>query len=89
MRIFYDVDTQNDFMNSSGALYVPGAEEIKENLRELAGYAVNKGMPVIASVDRHFGTEKYAKREADKMFEKDISDQMDIDNEDPFIPRYE
>ena len=33
--IFYDVDTQNDFMKEDGALYVPGAESIKENLEKL------------------------------------------------------
>ena len=27
--ILYDVDTQKDFMNSDGALYVPGAEKLK------------------------------------------------------------
>jgi heterodisulfide reductase subunit A-like polyferredoxin len=36
-----------------------------------------------------FDSKKYAREEANKMFGKDISDQMDIDNEDPFIPRYD
>ena len=39
MKIHYDVDTQNDFMNPSGALYVPDAESIKPNLKKLTDHA--------------------------------------------------
>jgi nicotinamidase/pyrazinamidase len=63
MRIFYDVDTQNDFMNNNGALYVPGTEEIKPNLSKLTKYAIANHVPVLGSVDRHFGTEEYRERE--------------------------
>lgn len=59
MRIFYDVDTQNDFMNSDGALPVPGAEEIKPNLERLTQYARAEGIPIRKSRDRHFGTLAY------------------------------
>lgn len=55
--IFYDVDTQNDFMNKNGALYVPGAEDIKDNLQKLTQYAVDNKINIIASADRHFGNE--------------------------------
>jgi nicotinamidase/pyrazinamidase len=65
MRIFYDIDTQNDFMNSDGALYVPGAELIKPNLRLLTEYAKQKSIPVLGSVDVHFGTPEYKKREGE------------------------
>lgn len=65
LRIFWDVDTENDFMNKDGALYVPEAEKIKENLSSLTDYALNKLIPVIGSVDRHFGTEEYKQREAE------------------------
>jgi len=72
-RIFYDVDTQNDFMNRDGALYVPGAELIKPNLRDLTKYARNPGrydsvmdaIPIVGSVDRHFGTKSYNGREGE------------------------
>lgn len=63
--IFYDVDTQNDFMNQKGALYVPEAEEIKGALAELTQYACEKGIPIFGSVDRHFGTEEYKEREGE------------------------
>lgn len=63
--IFYDVDTQNDFMNSKGALYVPDAESIKPNLEDLTKYACEKGIPIFGSVDRHFGTPEYKEREGE------------------------
>jgi len=65
MRIFYDVDTQIDFMNRDGALYVPDAELIKPNLSTLTKYATEKNIPMVGSMDRHFGTEKYKHREAE------------------------
>jgi nicotinamidase/pyrazinamidase len=57
MKIFYDVDTQNDFMNKDGALYVPDAELIKPNLKLLSEYAAKNKIQVIASIDNHYGTE--------------------------------
>ena len=59
MRIFYDIETQNDFMNEDGTLYVPGAEEIKPNLKILTEYARGNGIQILGSVDRHFGTEEW------------------------------
>jgi len=53
MRIFYEVDIQNDFMNKNGALYVPGAELIKPNIKILTNYAREKNIPVWGSVDSH------------------------------------
>ncbi len=65
MRVFYDVDTQNDFMNKEGALYVPGAEGIKPNLEKLTKYARENRIAVVGSVDKHFGTEEYKSRESE------------------------
>ncbi|MGD2174447.1 MAG: isochorismatase family cysteine hydrolase [Candidatus Brocadiaceae bacterium] len=50
---FWDVDTQHDFMDEDGKLAVPGAEQIVPNLRELTRYAVEHGIPIIASADAH------------------------------------
>ncbi len=61
--IFFDVDTQNDFMNQDGALYVPGAELLKPKLKQLTDFAKLKNIPVLGDVDRHFGTEEYKNRE--------------------------
>jgi nicotinamidase/pyrazinamidase len=51
---FYDVDTQKDFMDKNGALYVPNAEEIKPRLAELSKYAMQNSYQIMGSVDRHF-----------------------------------
>ena len=64
-RIFYDVDTQKDFMDKTGALYVPDAELIKPNLERLTVYAIRNNIPIAGSVDKHFGTLEYKHREAE------------------------
>lgn len=58
-KIFYDVDTQKDFLNKDGALYVPDSESIKPNLKLLNDHAADNEIVVLSSVDRHFGTEKW------------------------------
>ncbi len=63
--IFFDVDTQNDFMNSGGRLYVPDAESIKPNLEQLTKFACENGIPIFGSVDKHFGTPEYKDREGE------------------------
>lgn len=50
---FFDVDTQRDFMESSGALYVPGAESIKSNIERLLRYAGAHNITVISSRCAH------------------------------------
>lgn len=65
MRIFYDVDTQKDFMNSDGALYVPDAESIKPNLGLLTEFARKNKIPILGSIDRHYGTDEYREREGE------------------------
>ena len=51
--VFVDVDTQFDFMDPKGSLYVPGANEIVPNLERLIEYAEKNDIPVVASVDAH------------------------------------
>ena len=51
--IFWDVDTQNDFMNPDGKLYVYGAEKIKENLEKLTQFARIQNIRILGSVDYH------------------------------------
>ncbi len=51
--IFWDVDTQHDFMDADGKLYVPDAESIKLNLERLTRYARERGIRVVASADDH------------------------------------
>jgi nicotinamidase/pyrazinamidase len=51
--IFWDVDTQYDFMRADGRLYVPDAESIIPNVRRLTEYAHRQGVRVVASADDH------------------------------------
>ena len=51
--IFWDVDTQVDFIDPQGKLYVPGAEKIRGNLKRLTNFARAQHIPVIASADAH------------------------------------
>ena len=52
-RVFWDVDTQMDFMLPDGKLYVPGAETIADNLRRLTDFAHANGIRIVASSDNH------------------------------------
>lgn len=51
--VFFDVDTQVDFMRPTGRLYVPGAEQIVPNLQRLMNWAREHEVPVISSADAH------------------------------------
>ena len=52
-RVFWDVDTQVDFMLPEGKLYVPGAETIAPNLARLTDHARSSGIRIVASSDNH------------------------------------
>jgi nicotinamidase/pyrazinamidase len=52
-KIFWDVDTQVDFMRASGRLYVPDSEAIIPALAQLTEYAHRKGIRIIATADDH------------------------------------
>jgi nicotinamidase/pyrazinamidase len=51
--VFFDVDTQIDFMFPSGSLYAPGAEKILDAVSTLNRYAAKHGIPVISTMDAH------------------------------------
>lgn len=51
--IFWDVDTQYDFMRADGKLYVTGSEEIIPVLGRLTEYAHRNGIRILASADDH------------------------------------
>ena len=51
--VFFDVDTQIDFLYPAGALYVPGAEQIVERIAALNRFAGAHGIPVISTMDAH------------------------------------
>jgi len=51
--VFFDIDTQIDFVFPAGALYAAGAETILPHVAKLNHYAAQRGIPVISSVDAH------------------------------------
>ncbi len=51
--IFVDIDTQRDFLDPDGALYVPGSKDIRANLERLTRSAIAWGIPIVATACAH------------------------------------
>jgi nicotinamidase/pyrazinamidase len=51
--VFFDIDTQLDFLYPAGALYVPGAERIVPAIARLNRHAAQRGIPVVSTADAH------------------------------------
>ncbi|MCE2433158.1 MAG: cysteine hydrolase [Candidatus Latescibacteria bacterium] len=51
--IFWDVDTQYDFIMPDGKLYVTASEKRLPNLKKLTDHARQRGIPIFGSVDNH------------------------------------
>ena len=51
--IFFDIDTQYDFIMPDGNLHVPGAEKLLPNFEKLMQIARQYHIPIVASVDAH------------------------------------
>jgi nicotinamidase/pyrazinamidase len=51
--VFFDVDTQLDFVYPAGALAVPGAEAIINNLIALTRFAAAKHIQIVSTMDAH------------------------------------
>jgi len=51
--LFFDIDSQLDFLYPAGALYVPGAEHVVPNIARLNRYAAAHAIPVISTTDAH------------------------------------
>ncbi|MFH1370231.1 MAG: isochorismatase family protein [Planctomycetota bacterium] len=69
--LFWDVDTQYDFMRPEGRLYVPGAEGIIDKVSDARRFALAHGYSIIASTDWH------------KEGNKEISDKPDFESTFP------
>ena len=52
-RTFLDIDTQRDFLDPGGSLFLPGSESIRPNLAQLTRYARDHAIPVIATACAH------------------------------------
>lgn len=51
--VYFDVDTQIDFLFPAGALYVPGAEKILDAIARLNRHAAEKNALVVSTMDAH------------------------------------
>ena len=51
--VFFDVDTQIDFLFPAGALYAPGAERVVGTISRLNQFAGAHGSTVISTADAH------------------------------------
>jgi len=51
--IFWDVDTQFDFMQPQGRLHIPGAENIIDKISDVRKFALENDFSIIASADWH------------------------------------
>src|SRR5262249_34027907 len=51
--VFVDIDTQRDFLEESGALYVPSSLSILPNLARLSRLAERRRIPVVATACCH------------------------------------
>ncbi len=51
--VFFDIDTQLDFLYPAGALYVPGAQHLVPLIAQLNHYAQAQRIALISTVDAH------------------------------------
>jgi nicotinamidase/pyrazinamidase len=51
--VFVDVDTQRDFLDPDGALYIGGSGAIRPNLGRLTRFARERGIPILATACAH------------------------------------
>lgn len=63
--LFWDVDTQYDFMMPEGNLYVEGAQEIIPVISRLRTMALDRGCSIVASMDWHQETNPEISNEPD------------------------
>lgn len=52
--LFWNVDTQNDFVEPDGKLYVPGAELLKPVWAEITEFAKQQNIKVVNTADFHY-----------------------------------
>lgn len=56
--LFWNVDTQFDFMNADGKLYAPGAEAIQPILHKITKFASKSNIQVVNTADHHYANSK-------------------------------
>jgi hypothetical protein len=53
LTVFFDVDTQFDFVLPAGAMHVPGSERLLPTIARLNEFAAAQGILVLSTVDAH------------------------------------
>lgn len=51
--VFFDVDTQIDFLYPAGSFCVPGASALIRRIAALNHFAASQGMPLVSTMDAH------------------------------------
>ena len=51
--VFVDIDTQRDFLDPDGALFIPESEAIVPTLARLTAFARTRNIPVLATACAH------------------------------------
>lgn len=51
--VYFDVDTQIDFLYPAGSFYVPGASALIRRIAALNHFAASQGMPLVSTMDAH------------------------------------
>lgn len=57
-QVFVDIDTQCDFISQHAALSVPGAGELRPNLKLFDRLCMKTGIKIFACADAHFPDDK-------------------------------
>ena len=84
------IDVQRDFKNKDGALYVPGAEDIKQAVVDAYNSAVDVGISIFFTADDHLESDTELKRNGgpfvDHCMRNTDGQKFIIDNVDDYCP---